>query len=139
MLQPGDIVKIVGLISLVAKEHNGKEVVLGEYISHEDGDHAGRWRVTIVGTDKSLAVKRANLQFMRVDQGQGQGKGQGQGPQPDPRSDPCSGSWSGFPQPSAWAMGLSIDEQYEWLCDCFRMRMDALLFGWGGAPRHHGP
>mmetsp|Transcript_11466 Transcript_11466/g.31287 ORF Transcript_11466/g.31287 Transcript_11466/m.31287 type:complete len:331 (+) Transcript_11466:136-1128(+) len=28
------------------------------------------------------------------------------------------------PRPSSWARGLSIKDQYEWLCDCYRMRID---------------
>ncbi|KAF5825849.1 hypothetical protein DUNSADRAFT_6385, partial [Dunaliella salina] len=28
------------------------------------------------------------------------------------------------PKPSGWAKGLSTKDQYEWLCDCYRMRID---------------
>ena len=136
VLEPGDIVKIVGLKA--AKEHNGKEGVLGEYVSHEDGDHAGRWRVTILGTETSLGVKRANLQFMRPkklesipNQGRGRtssGAGAGRGP---PAGQGLGSALEILQQPASWAIGLSIDKQYEWLCDCYRMRMDD-LYCWGG-------
>mmetsp|Transcript_41369 Transcript_41369/g.69199 ORF Transcript_41369/g.69199 Transcript_41369/m.69199 type:complete len:268 (-) Transcript_41369:348-1151(-) len=35
------------------------------------------------------------------------------------------------PGNATWANGLSPDKQYEWLCDCYRMRMDD-AYCWGG-------
>mmetsp|Transcript_31661 Transcript_31661/g.59541 ORF Transcript_31661/g.59541 Transcript_31661/m.59541 type:complete len:252 (-) Transcript_31661:341-1096(-) len=59
----------------------------------------------------------------------------------DSKQDPM-GSWTEIPDthpfdtspidfPTAWSQGLSLEQQHEWLCDCFRMRMDD-MHCWGG-------
>ena len=39
---------------------------------------------------------------------------------------------------AAWARGLSVAKQHEWLVDCYRMRVDDDMC-WGGGHLHGAP
>uniref|UniRef100_A0A0G4HLW5 MYND-type domain-containing protein n=1 Tax=Chromera velia CCMP2878 TaxID=1169474 RepID=A0A0G4HLW5_9ALVE len=55
--------------------------------------------------------------------------------QGDGVSSPSPFTFGGLPPPSSWASGLSEDQRYEWLVDCYRMRADD-DYAWGGGNMH---
>ncbi|KAI7839144.1 hypothetical protein COHA_007147 [Chlorella ohadii] len=71
--------------------------------------------------------QRESQQAQQAQQASGRGQA-GTGPMPMRMP-------AGPPAPDAWAHGLSTEQRYEWLCDCYRMRVDD-DYAWGGGNLH---
>jgi hypothetical protein len=139
-LRKGDKVKIQGLQG--AKHLNGEEGKLNGFMSQ--GGHVGRWAVRLRKDGNTVAVKPANLEYLPKYTEEETGS-----LRTSDRSQPANNSVQhlrgldfdtlmGMVQSgqlnldkvapkksrSSWSDGLSTEDQYEWLSNCYQMRCD---------------
>ena len=99
-------------------------------VNHEDETWAVVAQIVkrLPGIASTAATASAPSQQGRANSA-GTGRDRGREGAPPPPASP------GMPGPSGWAQGLTLDKQYEWLIDCYRMRVDD-DYAWGGGNLH---
>jgi hypothetical protein len=160
-LRNGAHVEIHGLQN--STHLNGKRGRLKTF--HREGAHAGRWAVRVAdggGGESQHAIKPENLRLVVVEPPQPQQaarpaiQASAGRPSRDIRSNNrthrnntgpaiiqavpmgrASGAVLTNPKNDAWANGLSVEDQYEWLSNCYQMRCDD-DYVYGGC-NLHGP